>query len=336
MKRRCLALCTLAILSIALPHGSAHAAEKVTWVNDWLPGGDKAIPYVAAYEKFFAKEGLDVTILSGRGTTDAITKIATGTADVGSGGISALLQARAQGTVPVKAIFSVYTKQPDAIFTTEGSGINSLKDLGGKKIATAPFSSSNVVWPLILHANNVDPASVEVVKVDPGTLAPMLATGQVAGTINWVTDMAVYSKTFASTTKKVKIIPWFDYGFKGYGLSLFASEKMLKERPQTVVRVLRAAREALAALIKKPDLAGVALKAAVPESDPAVVDGQWRASLPLIVNDVSRTYGTGTFDPTLLADTWKWVAESINVPVASHSPESDVDRTPLKELLAAK
>ena len=40
-------------------------------------------------------------------------------ADIGTGGLAALLQARAQSPVPVKAIWSIYTLQPDAIFTTE-------------------------------------------------------------------------------------------------------------------------------------------------------------------------------------------------------------------------
>ena len=77
--------------------------------------------------------------------------------------------------------------QPDAIFATEGSGITTLKDLEGKKIATATFSSSNVTWPLIVKANGVDPAKVKLLKVDPGALAPMLAAGQVDATINWST-----------------------------------------------------------------------------------------------------------------------------------------------------
>ena len=116
------------------------------------------------------------------GTFDAASAVldwqfalATGAADMGTGGLAALLQARAQSPVPVKAILSIYTLQPDAIFTTADSGIATLKDVAGKNIATATFSSSNVVWPLVLKANGVDPAKVDVLKADPGALAPMLA-----------------------------------------------------------------------------------------------------------------------------------------------------------------
>src|ERR1700761_6922367 len=108
---------------------SAAPAEKILYLNDWLPAGDKAPVYIAQAKGLFAAEGLDVTIQSGRGSSDVVTKLGTGVADIGQGGIAALLQAKAQSSIPVTAIYSIYTKQPDAIFTAEGSGIESLKDL---------------------------------------------------------------------------------------------------------------------------------------------------------------------------------------------------------------
>lgn len=63
---------------------SALAADEVTYQLDWLPGGDKSPVYVGVQEGFFEEEGLEVSIASGRGSTDAITKIATGQADIGS------------------------------------------------------------------------------------------------------------------------------------------------------------------------------------------------------------------------------------------------------------
>jgi len=158
-------LASLAVLTLSVGAGApAFAAERVTFLIDWLPAGDKAVPYLGVQKGVFAEEGLDVVIQSGRGSSDVVTKLATGAADMGTGGLAALLQARAQSPVPVKAILSIYTLQPDAIFTTEDSGIATLKDVAGKNIATATFSSSNVVWPLVLRANGIDPAKVEVLK----------------------------------------------------------------------------------------------------------------------------------------------------------------------------
>src|SRR5258708_34027774 len=95
---------------------SASAAEKVKWVNDWLPGGDKAVVYVGVHAGLFAAEGLDVEILSGRGSADAITKVASGGGEFPGPGHAPPMQAKAQRPVRVRAILSVYTQHPDATF----------------------------------------------------------------------------------------------------------------------------------------------------------------------------------------------------------------------------
>ena len=305
----------------------ALAAEKVTFMIDWLPAGDKAVPYLGVQKGLFAAEGLEVTVQSGRGSSDVVTKLGTGAADMGTGGLSALLQAKAESGVPVKAVLSIYTLQPDAIFTTEGSGITTLKDLVGKKVATATFSSSNVVWPLLLTTNGIDPAQVDLLKADPGALAPMLASGQVVATINWVTVAPAFAKPLAETGKKLKTIVWSDYGFDGYGLSVFASEKMLKERPEVVKKFLRAYAKATDMAIADPKAAAEALKAMVPEVDVGVATEQFAASIPLMVNTLSKKDGAGAFEMALLAKTWEWTAKSQKMPIEKLDPEAAVDRS---------
>lgn len=327
---RTLRLFLIALAGLGLLLGTkapTFAAEKVVFMIDWLPAGDKAVPYLGVQKGLFAAEGLDVSIQSGRGSSDVVTKLGTGAADMGTGGLAALLQARAQSAVPVKAVMSIYTLQPDAIFTTESSGISTLKDVAGKTIATATFSSSNVTWPLLLKANKIDSAKVDLLKVDPGALAPMLASGKVAGTINWVTVAPAFVKPLAETGKKLKVIPWSEYGFDGYGLSVFASEKVLKERPDTVKRFMRAYLKATAMAIADPTAAATALKAMVPEVDVDVARAQFAASIPLIINSISKKDGEGAFDKTLLATTWKWTAEAQNMPLDKLDPETAVDRS---------
>ena len=328
MMKKLLAVSAAAGLALLLGASApAVAAEKIVFMIDWLPAGDKAVPYLGVQQGLFAAEGLEVTIQSGRGSSDVVTKLGTGAADLGTGGLAALLQARAQTPVAVKALASIYTLQPDAIFTTEGSGISTLKDLAGKTVATATFSSSNVSWPLVLKANGIDPAKVDLLKADPGALAPMLAAGKVAATINWVTVAPAFVKPLAETGKKLKVIAWSDYGFDGYGLSVFASEKILTQRPETVKKFMRAYMKATAAAIADPMAAAKALKAMVPEVDVEVARAQFAASIPLIVNSISKKDGEGAFEKALLAKTWKWTAEAQNMPLDKIDPETAVDRS---------
>ncbi len=314
----------VAVLAFASMH--CNAADSIVFQLDWLPGGDKAAVYLGVQKGYFKDEGLEVTIKPGRGSSDAITKIGTGAADLGTGGISALMMAAAEGGAPVKAVMSIYSKQPDAVFTVKGSGITALKDVAGRKIATAPFSSSNTIWPVILTANGLDLTKVQMLNADVPALAPMLATGKVDATIGWVTTGPAFEAVLKEAGKQLVMLPWSEYGLDGYGLSLFASEKMIKERPQVITRFLRAYIKATLASIQDPAAAG-ALKAMVAEADLAACIAEYRASVPLMKNAVSDRDGLGAFEPKLLKTTWEWVAKAKNYPLTKIDPETLVDRS---------
>jgi NitT/TauT family transport system substrate-binding protein len=306
---------------------AAQAAEKIVYMNDWLPGGDKALPYYGVQKGLFAKAGLDVTVQTARGSSEAITRIGTGTADVGSGGLTALLQARAEQNVPVKAILSIFAVQPDANFVADSSGIDTLKDLAGKKVATATFTSSNVIWPLVLAANGIDEGKVTLIKVDPAALVPMLTSGQVDATINWSTASPAFDVALNGVGKKLKIIPWSRYGFDGYGYSLFASEKMIAERPEALRAFVKAFVEGMKMALADPKDVAAAMKATFPAMDEALAEKQFLTIVPLIDNPISKADGIGSFNKERLKTTWDWTAKAQHAPLDKIDPETAVDRS---------
>lgn len=310
---------------------SAHAADKLTFQLDWLPGGDKAFVYAGVKEGFYAAEGLDVTIIPGRGSSDAITKVATGAADVAQGGLASLFMAAAESPVPVKAVLSVYSMQPDALFTVEGSSIKTLKDAVGKTVAMPTFSSSNALWPVVLKENGISPDAIKTLKVDPATMAPLLAQGKVDASINWTTTAPPFEDVLKQAGKKLHIIPWSQYGLDGYGLSVFVSEKLIKEKPDVAKRFTRATLKAIQFSVANPEKAAADLKSIVPETDVDVAAASFRASIPLIDNDIAKHDGMGAFEPKLLKATWVWVAKSMNYPLDKVDPEKVVDRSLLSK-----
>ncbi|MCQ4308757.1 ABC transporter substrate-binding protein [Pseudomonas stutzeri] len=309
---------------LALFSHSVLAADKVRWLNDWLPAGDKAAIYLGVEQGLFAAEDIEVEIASARGGSDVVTKLATNSADFGSAGLASLLQAKAQGDVPVVAVAPIYNKQPDAFFTAEGSGIASFKDIVGKTVATPTFSASNVVWPLLLERNGIDPASVRLLKVDPGALAPMLATGKVDATINWLTVAPGFVRALGEADKTLTTIPWSEYGFEGYGLSLVASQRFVQNNPEVAKKFVKAYQQAQANAIADPAAAAAALKKMVSEVDEQQAEEQFAASVSLMQNEISAAEGS-SFDAKRLATTWEWVAKAQGMAVDSLDPASAVD-----------
>ena len=101
---RSLACLLAGVTTMATP---VLAADPVTFQLDWLPGGDKAPIYVCIDQGFCEEAGIEVTIAPGRGSTDAISRLAAGTSDVGVSDIGALMAARAQEGVGVTAMLVI-------------------------------------------------------------------------------------------------------------------------------------------------------------------------------------------------------------------------------------
>lgn len=310
--------------------GVAHAAEKATVVLDWLPGGTKAVVYVAVHEGFFAKEGLDVTIEHARGTTDALTRLATGNAQFATGGMPSLFEALAETKLPVKAVMTFFNKQPDALFVRKGGKIKSLKDVVGKTVGTTTFTSSNTLWPVFLSKNNIDPESVKLTKFDPGAIAAMLATGRVDATINWVTQTTTFQDVMAEAGQELSIIPWSDFGLDGYGWSLFVADSVARQKPEMVKAFVRAMTKAVVYSIDNPQAAGKSVNAIAPTVSAEKATAEFLTTTALMKNDVSEKDGMGAMDPVLLRKTWMWVAESQKYDPAKIDPETAVDRSFLK------
>lgn len=304
---------------------SVLAADLVTYQLDWLPGGDKAPVYVGIQEGFFKQVGIEVKIASGRGSTDAITKMATGQSDIGSADIGALMAAKAQDSVPVSAVYAYFTQAPHAFFTLADSGINSIKDIAGKKVATSPFTSSNAFLPLVLAENGLAEDAVKLTKADPGALSPMLMTGNADAVIAWVTNTALYEKQATEVGKSVKVLPWSDSGLSLYSSSIVASDKFLKQRPDVAKRFIEALAKSIEFTYAYPERAALDLHKMVPEVDSNVASEQIISITGLVYNAVTETDGFGALTPARLKQTWDYVAKANKLPVDSLDPESVVN-----------
>lgn len=316
---------------LLLPIAHATAADKVTYQLDWLPGGDKAPIYVCIQEGFCADAGLEVSIEPGRGSSEAITKIATGSSDIGSAGLGALMAARATEGVPVTGVMSLFNSGPHAFYTTTESGIKTLTDVAGKKIATSPFTSSNVYLPLVLGDNGLKETDIELTKADPGALGPLLMTGKTDAIIAWLTDVSRYTGQAKEAGKEIVVLPWSDAGLELYSASLVASDKFLSERPDVAKRFIAAMKKSVEFAQENPEKAGNAVSTMVPELGAEDVTSSWLDASKLVFNDVTKADGLGAFEPKRLAATWARVAASQGLDPAALDPESIVDRSYLPE-----
>ena len=317
--------------ALAASSASSFALEKVVYQLDWLPGGDKAPVYVGKAKGFFEAEGIEVKIAQGRGSTDAITKMAAGHSDIGSADIVALLAAKANNDVPVTGVMNLFSQAPYAFFSLEKSNINSVKDLVGKQVASSPFTSSNVFFPYMMKSNGVEEKQVNHIKANPGSLAPMLLNGSTDAITSWVTDTATILNQADKVGLKVKIMPWHTVGLNIYSSSIVASDKFLTERPEVAKKFLKALKKSVEYTWANPEEAGSIVHDLVPEVDGTVAANTIKSIRELVFNPVSEKTGLGAFDASRLAETWRLTAIAQELPQDKLDPETAINRSYLGE-----
>ena len=150
-RRHALAAVAAIALSAGFPAASIPAAaEPLTKASlrlKWLPQAQFAGFYVAVAKGYYKAEGLDVTIDTAAGSLEPITRVASGTYDMGFGDINSLIKFRdANPATPIKAVFMVYNKPAYAIVARKSLGVTKPKDLEGRKLG-APASCSAPVTP---------------------------------------------------------------------------------------------------------------------------------------------------------------------------------------------
>jgi len=293
---------------------------------DWLPNGDYGAYYLGLERGFWREVGIDLTIERGFGSSDTVTKIAAGTAPFGIADIAALMTGRLRGQTPVKAIASIYTRPPHAIFTLAEGPIRSLKDLEGRSLAGAPGSSVRVMLPLVLRRNNVDITRINLVNSEPATMVPLLMTSRADAVTSFVTNTPRFEAQARQINRTIRVLA-FSETLQIYGNSVIASEATLAQNPELVRRFTAATIRSLGAARQAPRAAIEAMMRVIPGMNLEIDTGQMEIVNSLTFDSpVARSNPIGSFEAAQLRRTWEAVAEAQGFEVSQADPDSFVAR----------
>src|SRR5437868_6825274 len=109
-----MALFVGAIIIGALLAQSAKAADSVSLITDFGYNGRHAYFFVALDKGYYKDAGLDVKIIGGSGSVDAIRQVGAGNANFGFADAGSLMLSRANDNIPVKLVAIVYAQPPQA------------------------------------------------------------------------------------------------------------------------------------------------------------------------------------------------------------------------------
>lgn len=247
---------TLAAACLITAANTAFAAEPVKFVMDWAFDGPQAIWTVAAQQQCFAKQGLDVKIDRGFGSSDAIGKVAAGAYDIGVADFSSIVAYdAAHPDAALKIVFVVSDRSPTSVSVLKTSGITKPKDLEGKRLADSPGEASRVLFPAFAKANGIDISKITWVSVAPNLRQASLLQGKADAAAGHMFTVLSGMKALGVDQDKVTTMEYAKYGVDVPGSSVIVKPQWASAHPKQLQGFLTCAAAGVRASIADPKAA---------------------------------------------------------------------------------
>ena len=272
-------LATLLLAGCGQP-AAGRPPDPISVQLRWLHQAQFAGFYAADQLGFYAHEGLVVSFVEGGPQVDVLAPVLSGQAQFGIAGADELIVARAKG-YPLRAIATIYRRSPVVFISLADSGITRPEDFAGKTIRV----TGNLIPSLHAMTNRVGISPDQYDEVVLPSDVAAFASGEVP-----VWGMYLDGLTIAveQAGHEINLIFPDDYGVHFYGDTLFATEDLLNENPDLVVRFLRATLRGWTYAIENPDEVGEWVASYQPGADTALENQRMLAMLPLVHTSVDR------------------------------------------------
>ena len=301
-KRRLLQLAATLALSSLTALAQAQTTP-IKFILDWRFEGPSALFLAPVAKGYFKDAKLDVTVDAGNGSGGAVTRVASGTYDMGFADLAALMEFHANNPdAPNKpvAVMMVYNNTPASVMALKKSGIKTPTDLNGKKLGAPVFDAGRRAFPIFQKANGI--GAVTWTAMDPPLRETMLARGDVDAITGFTFTSLLNLEARGVKAEDVVVLPYPDFGVKLYGNAIIVSPKLMKDNPAAVKAFLQAFTKGAREVIAKPDAAIEFVKARDGIINVPLEQRRLRLAIDTVINSPdARSEGYGQIKAPRLA-----------------------------------
>jgi NitT/TauT family transport system substrate-binding protein len=314
MKKRILLKIASAFALSGILATAQAQTTPIKFILDWRFEGPAALFLAPVAKGYFKDAKLDVTVDAGNGSGGAVTRVASGTYDMGFADLAALMEFHANNPdAPNKpvAVMMVYNNTPASVMALKKSGIKTPADLNGKKLGAPVFDAGRRAFPIFQKANNI--GSVTWTAMDPPLRETMLARGDVDAITGFTFTSLLNLEARGVKAEDVVVLPYPDFGVKLYGNAIIVSAKLLKDNPAAVKAFLQAFTKGARDVIAKPDAAIEFVKARDGIINVALEQRRLRLAIDTVINSPdARAEGYGQVKAPRLALMASQVSDAFN------------------------
>ena len=231
----------LALLATTVFCGGAIASTDVKFSLDWKFEGPSALFFTGLERGYYAASGLNVTIDSGKGSLDAIPKVASGTYPIGFADINSLVKFKDKNAgAKVIGIMMIYDAPPFAIIGRKSLGVSKPKDLEGKILGAPAPDGAYAQWKSFVLANGIDASKVTIENVGFPVREPMLAQGKVHAITGFSFSSYINLKSKGVPASDISLMLMTENGLDLYGNSVIVNTDYARKNPEVVKGFLNA------------------------------------------------------------------------------------------------
>jgi NitT/TauT family transport system substrate-binding protein len=303
----------------------APKLTDITFSLDFIVLGRHAPFFVAIEKGFFREEGLNVNIISAKGTAHGIQNVESGLAQIGFIDVASLVVAGAVVTT-VKVASVIYQKAPFCFFSLDpGANVTKLKDFEGLRVGSNTGSYISNIARAMMRKEGLDPSKLSVESIEPSARIAMLAARKIPAI-----DFFIMTKpAMERAVKDAKVVTFLfaDHGLDLYSNGIGAKESFLKENPEVMKAFVRASLRGYHYAFKHPAEAAELIQKHAKALNNEITVDELKIVEELTVTPEVKQNGIGSFAAARMESSVAWMAENGGFPKEKAPKVQDVYAT---------
>lgn len=219
--------------------------------------------YVAKEKGFYEEEGLAVELIWAQAAPEVIQAVIGGSLDGGVGGSFGMIAGAEKGAPVITVAIYAYGGERLALAVRVDAGINSLKDLYGKKVAFQSGAIGQQMFQTMAQVEKLDASKIDIVFLNNVDMAAAIAAKSVDAIATWEPQPSLLE-----SKGLVKILQRGGKYLQSPGCVMFGTD-FIKRNRDAVARAVKAHFRACQFIRQQPREAAVInakhVKGAVPE-----------------------------------------------------------------------